>query len=261
MAKQHHVSWHSSGRWCFSKQMPNGARRFFYADPRIPNSAMGRRKATEWMESVLADLEAEIVQGEDLTTDQLRLLYLSWAEAQLSKGLISRHTFDGHRKQLALLCRERVGGGAFGDLIAKDLTARNLAELSRHWEKKSRTTVRNRLASLMACLNWAAESRPDRPVDRLIPVNPVAGYELPRVDYQGDRCAPAEEIDAFVTWLRQRAAARPGPAGRFDRLTAQLVWFVAETGCRPAEACVVKWEYVDLERRVIILPPRRLSMI
>jgi hypothetical protein len=72
---------------------------------------------------------------------------------------------------------------------------------------KGATTIRNRIGSLQAMLNWASRPRDDRPIEKLIPANPIAGYELPMVEYQGDRYAPAEEIQAFLEWLETRAAS------------------------------------------------------
>ena len=105
-------------------------------------------------------------------------------------------------------------------------------------------------------LNWAARPRDDRAIERLIPVNPIAGYELPKADYQGDRYAPAEEVNAFLGWIDRRAAALTGKLARFERLTVHLIRFVAETGCRPGEACTLRWEHFDPAQRAAILPLR-----
>ncbi len=55
------------------------------------------------------------------------------------------------------------------------------------------------------------------------------------------RFAPDAEVAAFLAFLRDRAA-RMGPlAGRFERLTADLVEVAALTGARPGELRVAEW--------------------
>src|SRR5262249_35016373 len=151
---------------------------------------------------------------------------------------------------LNLICATPRGGRTYGHLPVRELTTRVVAELVRLWTEngKGATTVRNRVGSLQAMLNWAAAPRTDRSIERLIPANPVAGFEMPRAEYQGDRYAPAAEVGAFLKWLDERAEVAAGPYARFERLTARLVRFVAETGCRPGEACRLEWRHVDLAR-------------
>jgi integrase len=257
MARPHKVSWHKTGRWYFTLTGPDGKRRFHYADPEIPNTAAGRRKADEWMRSVIREAADRVVTGGQWTLDDLRVAYLTHCSRMVSAGEKAAHTFDGHRKHLNLICSTARGGRTYGHLPASELTTRTLAERVRSWSAAGRgaTTVRNRMASLQAMLNWAAEPRADRSIERLIPANPVAGFELPRAEYQGDRYAPAAEVDAFLEWLGARAAQASGPYARFERLTALLVRFVAETGCRPGEACRLEWRHLDLAGRLAVFPP------
>ncbi len=252
------VSWHGSGRWCFTTTAPNGKRKFHYANPNLAHTPEGRRKAMEWMERILDAQERHVVRAEGYTLDDLRLLYLSWSKARVGKGEAVQETYDGHRKSLGLICGTPHHGMTYGHLEARMLTGRDMADLVRGWEGKSPTTIRNRLGSLQAMLNWAATPLDTRPVEleRLIEVNPIAGMALPKVEYQGDRYAPAHEVGAFVGWVEAAAELAKGKELRFERMLAVLVRFVAETGARPKEACRLEWRHYDAAKRVVVLPPR-----
>lgn len=256
MARPHKVSWHKSGRWYFTHTGPDGNRKSQYADPEIPKTTEGRRKATSWMEAKLKDLADRTVTGTDWTLDDLRLAFLTWNKRQVAKDEKAQHTYDGHRKHLNLLCAIPRGASTYGNLLARELTTKHVGELVKLWEGKSPTTIRNRLGSLQAMMNWAAAPRDDRPIERLIPSNPIAGYELPRAEYQGERYAPADEVRGFLAWLDRRALEATGKLARFERLIADLVRLAAETGCRPGEACTMRWEHFDAAQRVIVLRPK-----
>jgi integrase len=266
MARACRVSWHKTGRWRFTRTGPDGKRKEYYASPEIPQTEVGRRKATEWMEAKLRELSDRVVTGDDFTLEDLRLAYLTWVKRRVAADEAAQHTLDGHRKQLNLICATPRGGTTYGHLLARELTTKVAAELVRRWTQEGRgpTTIRNRIGSLQAMLNWASRPRADRSIERLIPANPIAGFELPRAGYQGDRYAPAAEVEAFLAWLDQQAAARVAEKrkgvspkhARFARLTAQLVRFVAETGCRPGEACRLEWRHVDLAGRMVVFPPK-----
>ncbi len=114
MPRAHKVRWHRTGRWTFSATDPGGARAYFYASPEIPNTPAGRRRATAWMEAVVRERAERVVSGGDWTLDDLRLAYLSWVEARLEEDERSRHTFDGHRKCLNLICGTPRGGSTVG---------------------------------------------------------------------------------------------------------------------------------------------------
>lgn len=217
MARANKVAWHKTDRWYFSKTI-EGRKKTFYASPEYPNTPSGRRKATDWMNDVLKSLEDRIVTEGDYSLNDLRLMYLTWVKRRVADGTAKAHTLNGHRKQLNLICRAPRGKGTHGELLAREVTTKIVAELARTWKTAGlgATTIRNRVGSLQAVFNWAAKPRDDRSIERLIPVNPIAGYELPKAEYQGDRYAPAEEVEAFLTWLDARAASAEGAFGGGD---------------------------------------------
>lgn len=266
MARPNKLSWHPTKRWCFTKTVA-GERKFFYADPAFSQSKEGERKARAWMDAMLGQLAVSAQQGDDWTLNDLRNVYLAWCRKRVADKSGKQHTFDGHRKHLSLICRAPWGDETYGAIRARELTTKMVGRLVESWKNpgededgnprrgKGATTIRNRLGSLQAMLNWAANPRDDRPIEKLIQANPIRGYELPKAEYQGDRYAPAEEVEAFLAWVDKRAAAAKGAAARFEVLTAKLVRLIAQTGARPGEICALEWRHFDAAKRVIIYPP------
>jgi integrase len=174
MPRPHKVSWHKTRRWVFSVSLPGGKRKHYYASPEIPQTAEGRRRATEWMEGLLRQFADRVVTAGDFTVEDLARAYVEHRRKLVLEGKASAHT--------------------------------------------------------------------------------AAGLELPRAEYQGDRYAPADEVEGFLAWVEARARAVAGKLARFHLLTAYLVRFVAETGCRPGEACALEWRHCDLPRRLVVFP-------
>lgn len=248
--------WHRTGRWAVMVRRTDGTRTMVYDASGLAKNQFA--KAAAWAERQAADAEGRVrVQGEP-TVAELRGAYLSWCARRVDEGEASRHTLDGHRKQLRLVCKAEAGGGrCVGDLHAREFTPRVLERLIEGWGRqgKSPTTIRNRCASALAMYHWASQPRADRERERLIESNPLDGFEPPRGAVGGERFAPAEEVRAFLDFVERQAARAVGKFARFERLTALLVRVVAETGCRPGELCEARWEHYDPEHRAIILPP------
>lgn len=255
MAKRRKPTWHQTGRWCFTITLPGGKRQTIYDKTGIRSTDKAR--AREWMETTLEALEERKVTGGNFTVSDLRLAYLTWADGQVTAGLMAAVTFDGHRKQLKHVVRAEVGGNPFGLKVARDLRAADVDAMSRTWDALSPTTVRNRLASLQTVLNWSAQPRSDRALERLLESNPVAKMEMPKAVTAEGRYAPSTEVKSFLDFVDEWAAKSKGVEARFDRMTALLIRIAAETGCRPGEMCVTAWEHFRPEKRVIVLPPNK----
>ncbi len=268
MPRRRRVSWHATGRWYFTHTDSESKRRSYYASPEIPHTDAGQRKAQIWMDDKLNELADRVITDNDWTLDDLRLAYLTWCTKQVAGDEKSEHTLRGHRGHLHLICSTARGARTYGDIVARDLTTRIVAELVESWQSPGKdkhgkpkriigpVTIGNRIGSLVAVLNWASKPRDDRPISKLIESNPIAGYQSPRIPYQGDRYAPSTEIDKFQEWVDSRAMGKIGRRARFERMTALLIRVASETGCRPGELCVLQWEHLKEEQRAIILPPR-----
>ena len=89
----------------------------------------------------------------------------------------------------------------------------------------------------------------------MIAVNPLARFrhEATAAAHSPDRYATADEVRAFLDWGYARADAMGGLAGRFERLTIDLVRVAYLTGTRPGELRVA--ERGDFEPKAVFLEP------
>src|SRR5438067_1168896 len=83
-----------------------------------------------------------VVTGSDWTLDDLCLAYLTWVERRVAadeaspdlttaRGPAARHTLEGRREHLNLICKAPRGGATSGLLPARELTTEVVAELVR----------------------------------------------------------------------------------------------------------------------------------
>ncbi|MFN3683009.1 MAG: tyrosine-type recombinase/integrase [Fimbriimonadaceae bacterium] len=118
-------------------------------------------------------------------------------------------------------------------LTRKDVQAL-LSEKARREPPLSHSTLRLIRAVLHAALQDAVR-------DGILAENPARGVEIPRAR-KGQR-SPLSLQEARALW---RAAAEEGSFGL-------LVRFLLATGCRIGEAAGLRWQDVDLERRLAVV--------
>jgi integrase len=254
--------WHKTDRWACMVRHPGGKREMVYDKAGIAKRDFAR--AAAWAEREATAAAGLLRVDGDPTLTELRQMYLTWCKKRVAEEKASQHTYDGHRKQLNLVCKsERPGGGTYGSLPIREFTPRTLERLIERWAAGGigPTTIRNRCASLQAMLNWAANPRADREVERLIERNPIAGYGAPAAASEEVAFASEEEIGAFRAFVAGRAEEAKGRPrlARFERLTALLVRVVDETGCRPGELCDARWADYRPEHRAIIMTKHKTA--
>jgi integrase len=141
------------------------------------------------------------------------------------RELVSRN-YQNTRCVLEALARD------LGALQVKDCTPARLAEwIDRNPRWASKWTRRRANAMVQRAMNWAAKGK-------LVARNPFKGLSYEEGD--PGRAMTEEEF---------RALLRNTDAG-FRRLLLALFW----TGARPGELCVLRWEHIDWQRCVGVLP-------
>lgn len=112
--------------------------------------------------------------------------------------------------------------------------------LNQHPTWASDWTKRDAVAAVQVVFNWAKP--------KLIRENPFDGFR-----HRAGLARRDMTVDEFRAILRVSAGTgghKPTPGARFR----QLLLFLWRTGARPAEAAQLRWEYVDFDRSLIILP-------
>ena len=123
-----------------------------------------------------------------------------------------------------------------GQVRVGEMRKLHLAKVEQQLKSQySPTTLKDTIAAVQAVFSWAV--RHDVLAD-----NPLAGYVKPRARMRTRVIEPAE----FQALLRNSDPA-------FRRVLISL----RQTGCRPGEIRKLKWEWVDLEQGMWILPDHK----
>ncbi len=129
----------------------------------------------------------------------------------------------------------RFGERPVAEIGPMDIEAMIIGELGK---KKAADTIRNAVAALSTVLRFCVNRQ-------IIPRNPCIGVPRPRVEKKLRRMAPGDEGSLMAILnhpkLRYRSAAR-------------LCLLVRETGARPGEWAVTRWQDIDLGARKVTFP-------
>lgn len=211
----------------------------------------------------LAELDAEAHPPEPDVADVCSVFCAA------ARGVEAR-TVRSHRERLMRFMLHDDGSGPLGGRKARDVSGADLRRALRAWEAEglSEGYRAGIVRSVKAAWSWAASEDGGR----LIPGNPLAEVKPPTVGRSPERYAERAEVAAFLRFAWRRAGAAGPERRRVGRLFTLMVRFVAHTGCRPDEACRLRWDQVDWGRlrveqakhktarktgkpRVILLPP------
>lgn len=188
--------------------------------------------------------DPEVPRGQCVFS-QVCQLYLIHSERTAAES-----TYKGHRQMLAYVCDTLHAGRKFGDRKAEEITATDLDRIVQAWaaKKRSPTYISRMIGSVQAAMNWAAAPVAGRDPERLIASNPLKGYTSPaaKIPDAPDRFAERDEVEAFVKWLRVRAARMETHLiGKFEARLAGLIWTGYLSGARPGELCIAEWGDFD----------------
>ena len=129
----------------------------------------------------------------------------------------------------------RFGERPVATISPMDIEAMIIGELGK---KKAADTIRNAVAALSAVLRFCVNRQ-------VIPRNPCIGVPRPKVEKKLRRMAPGDEGSLMAILnhpkLRYRSAAR-------------LCLLVRETGARPGEWAVTRWQDIDLGAQKVTFP-------
>lgn len=229
MGRPHKPQWHAP-RHCWKATISGRTRYFGREIPPTERPQVGGVPARAWeaMNALIATEEPAAVAPAQITGAGLCELYLQWAEGRKTEGRLSREHYINKEYHLGKFA-EALGDRPAGTLAPDDMNEFIGAMLARH----APNYVANICASVSAAFNWAVRTK-------LLPTNPITGYESPTVPRAPERFAERKEAATFLALWRRRAD-RTTTAGRFARLTILLERVLIRTGARPGELCNLWW--------------------
>lgn len=262
MPRQRKPQWVSPGKDRNGDPRPGRWRtkidgKWYYAPKEIGRKDVGHAYA--W----LGDLEKRELHrstaGTDPTVYWLALAYLKWAEGERDAGRLTPEQWKGQRSRLALL----LAWPEVKETKARLLTVDTLAEFfaavrdGRLTGKGGRRYSTSYLAgvgrTVRTVFRWGARPVPGRVPTRYLPANPLDGMKFPRAPGAVRGYVEGATVRRFLRWAWARARKGKGNARRFDRVFLLMLWFQRLTGCRPGEACRLRWDHWDRAAGTITL--------
>lgn len=161
-----------------------------------------------------------------LTVKEMTDRYVEWQASRRKPS-----TVLSNKKRFAHLCKE------FGDKPAIALSNYSLecwVDRMRQERGWSDSTIHSALASVLACLRWAASRS-------LIKDNPIKSLEMPRLASRGLEVVLSPEQAVKVYQVAKGS-------------TRDLIAFLRDTGCRPGEAAMAEAKHYDPQLRAIVIP-------
>ncbi len=185
-----------------------------------------------------------------LTVRDVLESFMEWAERSREP-----RTVRGYAEVLPIVARH-VPEGQSAPLHAKTARDLDLADVQSLVDRMtaggySPHYVGRIVRSIRAAWSWAAKIDKSRRPVQLVPANPLDDLKAPKIGVRPVRYVEQDLVERFLRWAWARASAKETELyRRFARMTVLLTWFIAETGCRPAEAIALTWDGIDLDRKV-----------
>lgn len=178
--------------------------------------------------------------------------YLHWHEDRGSKP----STISDHQFQLEKFGLFEYQGVRYYDRPALSITLRDLARVRESMEARGCRSgyIRHLYASVLACWRWATRPIEGREPERLLSMNPLEGAERPRAGRGRKVIIPWSMIQELLQFAEKRAWSVNRSLLAAAWRKALMFRLVAESGCRPIEACRLEWSWVDEKNRVIVIP-------
>ena len=244
-------------RWC--------ARDKAWLVPGSISEVTGRRKYV-----ILRDENGQKIKGNDHLNKikALRLLqerkdsgplvrdvirwYLEWHEARGSKA----STISDHKFHLFAFGRFEYQGVRYYDRPASSIMLRDLARVRASMESRGCQSgyIRHLYSSVLACWRWSTRPIEGRDPERLLKTNALEGAERPRIGRSQKVVVPWSTIEELLQFAERRANYLKHPARASALLKVLTLRLIAESGCRPIEACSLEWGWIYEADRVIIIP-------
>lgn len=201
------------------------------------------RAAWDWLHALEKAQSLRSTGGSDPAVKLVCDEYLRWAMGEVRDGRMTVGQWKGQRSRLKLF----GGWEGVGSTAAAALTVDRVEAFFSHLAASgfSKHYVAGVGRSVRTVFRWAARPVPGREPTRLIAANPLDGFPFPRAPASVREHVEGAVVRRWLRWCWARARRQTGRARRFDRLFLLMVWFQRLTGCRPGEACALRWSDWD----------------
>lgn len=205
----------------------------------------GKREATD---RLLADHDALVRRELDPTVEDVAGKYL----LDCTSGC-ELETMKGKEWILSRFCA--YGSPPYGGRLAREITAVDLHRMRKGWEADgySGGMLRRLYQEVLACWAWAARPEPERVPVVILDRNPLAGLRSPKGSPKSAKYVPLNVIRELISLAEVRAASLGALRARFERQAILMLKLLAETGCRPKEACTATWADFDASQGLVVL--------
>lgn len=214
----------------------------------------GRKiKGNDHVGKIKALCQLEERESSGPTVFEVTNAYLTWHEIKGSKP----NTRQDHLFHLTRFGRFEYKGIRYYDRPASSITLRDLARVRESMEARGCRLgyIRHLYSSVLACWRWAERPVEGREPERLLETNPLEGAERPKQVKSRKLVIPWPTIKVLIKFAGKRATCLTGLTHKLAYRKVCMLQLIAETGCRPAEACDLQWDWVYEKERVLILPP------
>ncbi len=229
------------------------------------------RKVWDEMERVIREIDNQAAAARDPTLFGLSQEFLSWTSSEIQAGRLEASKYVTRRSHIQHLMDGFPNEKILARLVTGDMADEFFDwfrgyKLPRTGNVPSPYYVHEMGKTLRAMLRWGAKIVKDREPARLIPSDPLAGYSYPPQPGAVRGYVEGEVIRRFLRWAWGRARwadmdRRSDPASRmpsmkpegdqsanlkrrFDRIYILMLRFERLTGCRPGEACGLRWDEI-----------------
>lgn len=187
-----------------------------------------------------------------LTVRELIIDYLNWHKDRGSRAATVAD-YEFHLSKFGLF---EYQGVRYCDRPASSITLRDLARVRESMEERGCQSgyIRHLYSAVLACWRWASRPIEGRVPERLLTSNPLEGAERPRKGQARKLVIPWPTIIKLrqFAWSRAEKVKQPNIAKVWRKVW--MLDLIAETGCRPGEACALEWSWVHEKERYILIP-------
>ncbi len=248
MPREPKPKWHKGNRCWYARvgepDETGRARAVYFTRPlesgiQPPAGEKDEGGAWAYLNALRKQKEARWIDTADCTVAGLAQMYLAACKTRVAEKTMVLGHFQTLQTRLGKFARFPTAEGMAGSRLARTISPDDLAAWIKFLKQQHKPNyVKNCVRAVQGLFSWGSEDIASRTPRRLLARNPIEGVKAPRVGRMPERFAERKDAAAFLKFFRSRAV------DRFDRLTILLERVLIRTGCRPGEACGMRWDQI-----------------